>query len=54
MCHLFFFTQRTENYDLMDEFKQFYTNWLQLPFPISIKQNRQQELEDRMRLRKIK
>lgn len=49
MCHLFFFTQRSENYDLIDVFKDYYSHWLNLPFPISIKQNRQQEIEDRLR-----
>lgn len=49
MCHLFFFTQRFENKDLMDKFREVYSKWLDLPFPISLNENRVIENEARLK-----
>ena len=49
MCHLFFFTQRFENKDLIDVFRETYTKWLNLPFPIALNTNRLVENEARLK-----
>ena len=49
MVHLFFFSQRNENRDLIDRIRAYYTEFLHLPFPISICDNRLIELENRLR-----
>ena len=49
MVHLFFFTQREENKDLIPKIREYYTKWLDLPFPISICPNKEYENENRLR-----
>ncbi len=49
MCHLFFYTQRFENKDLLPIFRNFYSKWLDLPFPIALNEDRIVELEARLR-----
>ena len=49
MCHLFFYSQRFENKDLLKAFRKKYTEWLKLPFPISINEDREIENEARLR-----
>jgi hypothetical protein len=49
LVHLFFFTQREENKDLVDIFRTVYSEWLGLPYPISIQSNRLLEIESRLR-----
>lgn len=47
--HLFFYSQREENRDLIDPIRSVYEERLGLPFPISIQVNREIELENRLR-----
>lgn len=49
MCHLFFFTQRFENKDLIDRFRSVYKDWLNLPFPIALNEDRLVENEARLK-----
>ena len=49
MIHLFFFSQRDECRDMIDEFRACYTGFFKLPFPIALCDNRLVELENRMR-----
>ena len=49
LCHLFFYTQRNENKDMVQQFRDCYTKFLNLPFPISICSDRTIELENRIR-----
>ena len=49
MCHINFFTQREENRDLMPLLREFYSRWLKLPYPISICQSKEYEIESRLR-----
>lgn len=47
--HLFFYSQREENRDLINPIRSVYEERLGLPFPISIQANREIELENRLR-----
>lgn len=49
MIHLFFFSQRNECRDMIDEFRACYNKYLQLPFPITVCENRLIEIENRLR-----
>ncbi len=49
MVHLFFFSQRAECRDMIDELRDVYTNYLQLNFPIALCGNRMIEIENRLR-----
>ncbi len=49
MVHLFFFSQRNECRDMIDDLRKCYTDFLNLPFPITICNNRLIEIENRMR-----
>ncbi len=49
MIHLFFFSQRDECKDMLEKIRAYYTNFLKLPFPISICDNRLIEIENRLR-----
>ena len=49
MIHLFFFSQRNECRDMIDDLRDCYTDYLKLPFPISICSNRLIEIENRLR-----
>ena len=49
MCHLFFYTQRFENKDLMPLIVEKYTEWLKLPFPIALCSDKAIENENRLR-----
>lgn len=49
MVHLFFYSQRLENKDLIDKFRSVYTKWLGFPFPISICQNKLYDIEERVK-----
>ncbi|MDO5776357.1 MAG: hypothetical protein Q4P22_07020 [Eubacteriales bacterium] len=49
MIHLFFFSQREECKDMIDDLRACYTGFLELPFPISICSNRMIEIENRLR-----
>ena len=48
MIHLFFFTQRFENKDLLPKIREVYTEYTSLPFPISLCSNKELELERRL------
>ena len=47
--HLFFYTHRLENKDLLNTIKDIYQTWLNIPFPISICNDREIENENRLR-----
>jgi len=47
--HLFFFTQRDENKDLLPLIRECYQNWLDLPFPVSLCPLKEYENENRLR-----
>ena len=49
MVHLFFYSQRNECRDMIDEIKRTYEEYLELPFPVSICNNRMIEIENRLR-----
>lgn len=49
MVHLFFYTHREENKDLIDTIREYYEPRWNLPYPISINTNRTVELENRLR-----
>ncbi len=49
MVHLFFYTQRDENKDLIPVIRNFYQDWLNLIFPISICPIKEYENENRLR-----
>ena len=49
MVHLFFFSQRNECKDMIDELRDYYTKYFALPFPITICNNRLIEIENRLR-----
>ena len=49
MIHLAFNVQREENRDLVPVIRAFYTNYLGLEFPISMCENREIEIENRLR-----
>ncbi len=49
MIHLFFYSQREENKDLIPNIRNYYEKFLQLPFPISICPNKEYENENRLR-----
>ena len=49
MVHLFFFTQRNECKDMIGELRACYTDFLGLPFPISLCSDRLIEIENRLR-----
>lgn len=49
MIHLFFFSQRNECKDMIDELRDFYSKYFNLPFPITICSNRLIEIENRLR-----
>lgn len=49
MCHLFFYTQRKENKDLLPKFREVYEGWCALNYPISVIQNKEDAIEDRLR-----
>ena len=49
MCHLFFYTQRKENKDLLPKFREVYENWCALNYPISVIKNKEDAIEDRLR-----
>lgn len=49
MVHLFFFSQREECRDMIDDLRVCYTSFLQLEFPITICNNRMIEIENRLR-----
>lgn len=49
ICHLFFYTQRKENKDLLPKFREVYENWCALSYPISIMKDRENAIEDRLR-----
>ena len=49
MVHLFFFSQRNECRDLIEEIRSIYTEYLKLNFPIAICNNRLIEIENRIR-----
>ncbi|WP_439272205.1 hypothetical protein [Pseudochrobactrum sp. HB0163] len=47
--HIAYFSQREENRDIVEKAKAVYAERLQLPFPISLRQTRQLEIEARLR-----
>lgn len=47
--HLFFFSQRDENKDLIFEIRNKYTEFLNLPYPVSLCPNKDYENENRLR-----
>lgn len=49
MCHLFFYTQRFENKDLISLIVERYSQWLDLPFPIALCSDKKLENENRLR-----
>lgn len=49
MIHLFFFSQRSECKDMLEDIRNIYIDFLKLNFPISICTNRLIELENRLR-----
>lgn len=49
MVHLFFFSQRNECRDMMDDLRECYEKYLSLPFPIALCNNRMIEIENRLR-----
>ena len=49
VCHLFFFTQRFENKDLLDKFYDCYKKFNDLPFPISLCRSLERENLERLR-----
>ena len=49
MVHLFFYSQRRENRNMIDEFRNYFSKWLDHPYPISICPDRTIELENRLR-----
>lgn len=49
MVHLFFFSQRAECKDMIDSLRSIYTRYLNLGFPITICDNREIEIENRLR-----
>lgn len=49
MCHLFFFSQRFENRDLINNFFSVYKTFLDLPYPIRICQNKDYEQAERIK-----
>lgn len=49
MVHLFFFTQREENKDLIPIIREYYQKRLDIPFPISICPQKEYENENRLR-----
>ncbi|MBO5566863.1 MAG: glycosyltransferase family 2 protein [Succinivibrio sp.] len=49
MVHLFFFTQRIENKDLVALIKNYYSNYLKLNFPISLCTDKYSDIENRLK-----
>jgi hypothetical protein len=49
MIHLFFFSQRAECKDMIDDLRVCYTDFFKLPFPIATCNNRLVEIENRLR-----
>ena len=49
LCHLFFYTQRKENKDLLPRFREIYEDWCDLSYPIAIFKNKEDALEDRLK-----
>lgn len=49
LCHLFFYPQRKENKDLISKFRVCYSDFLGLPFPISLCSDKLNEVENRLR-----
>lgn len=49
MVHLFFYPQRNENRDLIAPILDYYQEWLNLIFPISLCNNKNLEIEKRLR-----
>jgi hypothetical protein len=49
LCHLFFWTQRFENKDLLNSFYQCYESFLNLPYPIRVCQSPDAEIQERLR-----
>lgn len=49
MVHLFFCSQRNECRDMIDDLRKCYTDFLKLPFPIAICNDRMIEIENRLR-----
>lgn len=49
MIHLFFFFQREECRDMIDDIRDCYEKFLDLPFPIAVCNNRMIEIENRLR-----
>jgi hypothetical protein len=47
--HLFFFSQREENKDLLPKIRNLYQHWLKIPYPISMCPFKEYENENRMR-----
>ena len=47
--HLFFFSQRDENKDLLDKIRPYYQRRLKLNYPIQLISNNEYELENRLR-----
>lgn len=54
MVHLFFYTQREENKDLMRVIRDYFEQKWNLPFPISLNNDRILELENRLRFVEMK
>lgn len=49
LVHLFFFTQREENKDLIPVIRDYYSKVIKAPYPISICENKEYENENRLR-----
>ncbi len=49
MIHLFFYPQRNENKDIIKPIRDYYQKWLDLIFPISICEDKNIEIERRLR-----
>ena len=49
MVHLFFFTQRDENKDLIPVIRNYYEQWLNLVYPISLCPSKEYENENRLK-----
>lgn len=49
MVHLFFYSQREENKDIILKVREVYQNWLNINYPISICPNKEYENENRLR-----
>lgn len=47
--HLAYYSQREENRDIIQDIKQIYNGWLNLPWPIGIHATRESEIEGRLR-----